>query len=483
MLKRWRQARKASADPLDTELLRFARGDPFTVRHAVEGVQIFGETGSGKTSGSGAALAKAYLQAGFGGLVLTAKPGEAGRWREWAEDCGREEALLVMDASGAECFNLLEYEAHRPGGGYTANLVELLSEVTRAIRGQAQHQASQNEAYWQGALESLLRNAIDLARLSGAPLSLLLLDRIIRTAATSQAELESPGWREGSVCWELMQRCARRSLGPAEQADFDEAFFYWTHLFPVMLSDKQRGSIVSMFTGIAEELLRHPFRELFSGATSFVPEQTHDGLIVLLDFPVQLYGRVGRIAQMLVKRVWQEALLRREPTAESRPAFLYADEAQHFVSEYDARFAATAREHRGAMVYLTQNLPGYEQALGGAERGALHTMLANLNTKIFHANTDAKTVEWASALFGKQPVTSANLSTSHTRQEDGSTGELETLSVSTQWQELVRPEAFQYGLRKGGQGHGFRVDAYILQSGRIWASTGTPALKATFIQE
>lgn len=33
----------------------------------------FGSIGSGKTSGSGQALALAYLRAGFGGLVLCAK--------------------------------------------------------------------------------------------------------------------------------------------------------------------------------------------------------------------------------------------------------------------------------------------------------------------------------------------------------------------------------------------------------------------------
>ena len=48
----------------------------WTVRDAVEGVQIFGGIGSGKTSGSGRMIALKFLKAGFGGLVLTVKPDE-----------------------------------------------------------------------------------------------------------------------------------------------------------------------------------------------------------------------------------------------------------------------------------------------------------------------------------------------------------------------------------------------------------------------
>lgn len=61
---------------LDQALFWFNEKFPFSVRQACEGVQIFGGIGSGKTTGSGEALAKAYLRAGFGGLVLCAKKDE-----------------------------------------------------------------------------------------------------------------------------------------------------------------------------------------------------------------------------------------------------------------------------------------------------------------------------------------------------------------------------------------------------------------------
>ena len=45
---------------LDQPLLRLSASDHFSLRDAVQGVHIFGGIGSGKTSGSGKALAAAY---------------------------------------------------------------------------------------------------------------------------------------------------------------------------------------------------------------------------------------------------------------------------------------------------------------------------------------------------------------------------------------------------------------------------------------
>lgn len=56
------------ASALDAPLLQLTRHDPFTLRDAVQGVCVTGGIGSGKTSGSGATLAGAYLPAGMGGL-------------------------------------------------------------------------------------------------------------------------------------------------------------------------------------------------------------------------------------------------------------------------------------------------------------------------------------------------------------------------------------------------------------------------------
>ena len=71
--------------PLDLPLVRFSRRDEdvWTLRDACQGVLIMGENGSGKTSGSGELLARKYLDAGLGGLVLCFKTDEAALWQRY----------------------------------------------------------------------------------------------------------------------------------------------------------------------------------------------------------------------------------------------------------------------------------------------------------------------------------------------------------------------------------------------------------------
>ena len=70
--------------PLDLPLVGFSKreADVWTLGDAFQGVLIMGENGSGKTSGSGELLARKYLKAGFGGLVLCFKTDEAALWRQ-----------------------------------------------------------------------------------------------------------------------------------------------------------------------------------------------------------------------------------------------------------------------------------------------------------------------------------------------------------------------------------------------------------------
>ena len=63
---------------------------------------------------------------------------------------------------------------------------------------------------------------------------------------------------------------------------------------------------------------------------------------------------------------------------------------------------STARTARACTVYLTQNLPSYYAQIGG--RNPEHiadSLLGNFQTKIFHANGDPKSNQWAADLIGK----------------------------------------------------------------------------------
>ena len=144
---------------LDAPLLRFG-SQTWTIGDACEGVLIMGATGSGKTSGSGAYLAHSYLRAGFGGLVLCAKPDERARWEQYAKACGRAHHVITMDGSGNERFNFLEYSLYQRESRETFNLVTLFTTMAEAARTR-KGGAGNADPYWQDAMKELLSHSID----------------------------------------------------------------------------------------------------------------------------------------------------------------------------------------------------------------------------------------------------------------------------------------------------------------------------------
>lgn len=189
---------------LDQVIYNFNNDEPFTIANACEGVQIFGGIGSGKTSGSGEALARAFLSAGFGGLVLCAKKDVLDDWKRYAKETGRDKQLLVFDASGDFVFPFLQYEIERQGegAGYTDNLVRLFTTVYEAIDRSINSDGS--DPYWTRAMQQLLRNTIDLCMIARGTVSVPLIHDIIISAPKSIAQIDTDEWKEKSLCWKLL---------------------------------------------------------------------------------------------------------------------------------------------------------------------------------------------------------------------------------------------------------------------------------------
>ncbi|MGE3109314.1 MAG: type IV secretory system conjugative DNA transfer family protein [Phycisphaerales bacterium] len=458
---------------------------PWRIGDAIEGVQIIGATGSGKTSGSGATLARAFLERarGFmGGLVLTAKHGETDLWRRYATETGRSDDLIIFSPRSGHRFNFLEYELQRSeeqGGGLTQNLVSLFLNGLTA----GDSVVSSSDPYWNDALRELLTHVVDLvvmgSRSTGTAdrpsLALADIVRTVRTAPQRTAEVGSRQWRADSWCWQHIERAIGRAkekrLHPvpaqnaAREADLQQTVEYWLNDFP-RLSERTRSIVVSSLTSKLAGLLRSPLREVFSsprGISDEVrPEATFAGKIIVLDFPVKDFGEVGRFAQVLYKTIWQRAVEQRRDT--SRVVFLWADESQYFVTGEDMQFQQTARSQRAATVYLTQNLPNYYAMIGGRNpKAAADSLLGNLATKILHANADPTTNEWAQRLVGVRSETKLSFSSGT---QDGQTtvsrGEHQALKVQTL---LSLPT---------GRGADGAIGAVIVRSGPEW-SGGTNA--------
>ena len=466
--------RKVPAPPPPTEILKpydgrtpliqFGEEEALSLSQAFEGIQIFGGTGSGKTSGSGAALARSFLLHGFGGLILTAKPDERELWESYCAETGRE--LTVFGPESGYFFNFLEYEYSRGGvgAGLTSNVAELFAAIAETNQGKS----GSMDAYWMNALKQLLRRAIDAVAMAKGSLSLPMLLDLIMSAPQSLEEAHSDAWKSGSFCAECLREAEEKTT-EANAADLEHTKRYWMREFPA-LGDRTRSSIVSMFTVIADGFLTGPIRELFCTRLNIVPDETHVGRIILIDLPVEIYAEVGVCAQMVWKHCWQRATARREPGKDGGiPTFLWIDESQFFCASGDLKFQATARSKRAATVILTQNIPTYFDKAGQDRTNAL---LGNLQTKIFHANGCHATNTFAADTIARGVI---NRSSTNISSQGMSFGTSEAVDY------VVPPAEFQR-LRKGGPENNGIVDAYIFQAGRIWPSTGESYLKASFKQ-
>ena len=467
---------------LDTPLLSLSglkTATQWTARQAVEGVQIFGGIGSGKSSGSGRTLALKYLKAGFGGLVLTVKPEERAEWEKYCKLAGRKkEDLIIVSPYEKNYFNFLEYESQ--GTDMTENIVQVLKTVIHASEEKGSGGGGGDD-FWENALDMLLFNVIDLCKLAYGHVNLQKMYEIVQSLPRKESikesdenayerarriaksnvreqvgkwcEKQDPSWIESIKVNGLFGDTLTEEISDARTLMFVEQFF--TDSF-MNLSEKTRSIIDFSFSGFLFRLLREPVYKLFCKYPSnFTPESSLDGKIILIDLPVKKHHKVGRDSQIMFKYIWQRAMEKRDTEENNRPVFLWADEAQNFIHELDAEFQATARSSCVATVYISQNIPNYHANMGGQKSNfRVQSFLGTLGTKIFHANADVETNKYASELIGD----GAFIDTQKGMTAAGSFSSTRTQSMKID--RLVRPEAFNK-LKTGGKLNDNKVEGYI----------------------
>jgi hypothetical protein len=152
-------------------------------------------------------------------------------------------------------------------------------------------------------------------------------------------------------------------------------------------------------------------------------------------------------------------------------------------------FQTTCRSARVATVLLSQNISNFIAALGAGEKGKAEadSLFANLNTKIFHANSDPITNEWAATTIGKSRQFLINASHSGAAanwlgmtQDYGQTPQASAgLSESIDFD--CQPSVFST-LRTGGAENGYLVDAILFQNGRRFKASGRTWMQTVFSQ-
>ncbi len=452
--------------------------DAWTVKDSFSGCLITGETGSGKSTGSGAALARAFLRRRFGGLVLTCKADEAETWRKYCAETGCLHSLIEFGPEHPWRFNFLNYELTRPGrgSGQTENIVTLFTDVIETL--ERRDGGGRSDPYWDRALKQLLRNSVDLLAIARNEIRMTELHELIVSAPQSPEQLRSESWQQSSFCMRCIREGEAKEKTERQRHDFGVTARFWLSEYPT-LSDRTRSIIVSCFTSLADVLLRGLAHELLCTKTNLVPEICHEGAVVILNVPIKQFDVVGLTIQTVFKLLFQRSLERRDLSKHPRPNFLWIDEAQWFLCRSDPLFQTTARSARCASVLLTQNIGNLHAAIG---KPATDTLVGNLTTKFIHCNTDATTNEWSSNLFAKtyQYRTSSGTST---RESDYGN---ETTSHNTGGHEALEHQVLPIefsALRKGGHENDRCVDAFVFEGGRKWRASGKNHLRVSFKQK
>ncbi|WP_437193668.1 type IV secretory system conjugative DNA transfer family protein [Planctomicrobium sp. SH527] len=463
--------RRRSPDGLDRVLFAWNDSDRFTVRDLLNGgVAIFGRTGSGKTSSSGKAIANALARLPqSGGLILAAKPGEdRAMWEKIFKAAGRSQDLLIFSPESPLRFNFLDYEMAQ--GGHTRNITKCITVIGETL-GSSDTDGRESSDFWDKEQQRMIYNAVEVVKLATGRVSAPDLHRFITGAASSPQQFTSEEWLAGfhNQCLKTAWEKPKTAM---EQHDFELAKEYWLNEF-VFMADKTRSSIMTGVMGILHTFNTGMVRELVSSSTNVSPDDLFAGKWVLIDMAPSEWGDIGLFVAGGWKYLAQKAVLKRVAHEQSNVATIWADEAQQFVSSFDAHYIAQCRSHRGCMVYLTQSLHAYYAALSGdTGRHQADSLLTNFHTKLLHALGDIESANWASGLVGKslQTFTGGSVTPSEGIYDDLMGSNRYSGNFSQHYESTLQAASFMHGLRTGGVANGYVCDCFVIRSGEPFSS-------------
>ena len=483
LLRQWLKTAKSVRDSLDAPLLWWSKHDCLSLRGLLNGgVLISGRSGSGKTSSSGAALARAIVgHRSSGGSILAATGVCQGMWRDIFRKAGRPDDLLVFGPDHPLRFNFLDYVSTHEK--HTRNITRFIMTLGESLRTNAGG-GGDDGSYWESQFERMIYNAVEIVRQGTGRVTAPTLQQFILGYAPAPEFLSSDEFRKSFHC-QVLSACYTGQKTTIEKHDREQAEAYWVAEIPSM-APKTRSSILAGVLQILHVFNSGIVRELVSAETTVSPDDILAGKWVLVDAPVCEQGDVGAFLCAGWKYILQRRILQRQAQASDPFCVIWADEAHLHINNHDATFAAQSRAHRGASVYLTQGLDGLLAALPGeAGRNQVMALLTNFHHKIVHALGSSQDAEYFSALIGAKPqtMTGGSMAPAENLYEDLFGGNSRfTSNFSTQILPEVQPGLLINGPRCGGAANKYQCDALIVRSGEPFRN-GSNYLWTTFTQQ
>jgi hypothetical protein len=395
-------------DIRDVPIFSYSRSDHARAGLFFRGAIILGDPDSGKSSTSRKQLVCAALRGGFGAFCCTTKPEDTADYVAYARECGRGDDVQVFGPDSGLSFDPIAHEWSRTTGRGAQDVETIVDYFDTLLSLGKNYSGGGDQRFFELASQQITRVATHVIKLAGAPLSIPNISRVISSFPNSLEEGRSEEWQKRSYTFQLLEAIEKReeSLTKDEWEDLksvtDFIFFRWA-----TLDERPRSSIAMTFSGMSDRFLYNPTKKLFaSGTCSFTPWQvTHEGKIIILDFPVNEMGKEGaRLIQSMIKLTFQRDWLRHPYTPGCcNGALLVQDEFQLLITKFENHFAQTCRASGIACVYITQNILNLAEELGESQPGSkTRAFLGNIGTKIAHRCTCSDTTKYLSNLIGQE---------------------------------------------------------------------------------
>lgn len=452
-------------DPLDEALFLWGgdRRDPFTVRDLCSNVAVFGRTGSGKSSGSGAALMRSIVEHGnISLLICAAKPEERDEVRSIYREAGCLDRLIEFTPGRKERCNFLDYIASTGGGPReVAKFMSMMRETLRT----SEAGASSRDKFWEDEAERAVYNASVVVKLALGEITAEAIQRFLSRMAQTPEQIRDLEWRKGFHCQSIIQAIHAPKTA-IEEHDLGIAVEYFLVEMPA-LNDRTRSSITTGVFGLLHAFNSGLVRQMCSGKSTFTPDDLLDGYSVLVNMPASVYGQQGTLCNVALKYLVQRAILNRHARSGDPVVGIWADEAQQVVCpSFDAHFLAQCRSHKGFMVYLSQSMSGYHALMHAAGEHQADSLMANMGHVIVHA-CDPVTARWASGKLGMERTSfiGGSFAPQPDLYEEIFGSPQYTGSFNESYSEVLQANEFMNGLRTGGRVNGYCVDGIVLRSG------------------
>lgn len=357
---------------------------------------ITGSIGSGKTSSAMYPFTKQLIEYSnsditkkLGLLILDVKGNYYLKVKEFAQNCGRQNDIIVIEPNGPYTYNPLDKPNLKPS--VIANQLKTILLL---------FSPNNSEAYWLDKAETALCEAIKLCRMYN--------DNYVTFVEIHKLITDINYYHEKIKL--LHSRFLDNKLSKVEIYDllsaikFFEQEFFALDLRTLNILKSEITRITNFFVSDYEisKTFCPPKENLsFKGFYDVI----QSGKIVVLNMNISKYKNLSKIISAYLKLDFQTEVMSRlaSDSYSDRPVAFISDEYSEYVTLTDSNFFSQSREAKCINIISTQSYTSLLNALNN--KYSVEVIIQNLVNKIWFRSDDIYTIESAQKQFGKKDRT------------------------------------------------------------------------------